>query len=208
LNDPPPALVKRDFAGSEEAGLRHPPSLWWARGRTRAAVGDRGSRAAHPNGSVVVNAANNESKEPTDMHLRHPNLNAPRQWLNAPSGRQRRFGTHRSKGPAAWVGQGTAWLVHDAARGCYHCYWLVGRPNDHLIECATEPSAAGAVEWARARTPGARIRLADHRTYWAGPDPAPPGFAGTWPPATPPTVIRPRPDFPEIRPRPELARTA
>jgi hypothetical protein len=119
----------------------------------------------------------NETKDLTDMHLRHPHPHAPRQ-------RPRRFGTNRSRGPAAWLGQGTAWLVHDVGRDCYHCYWLVGRPNDHLIESATEPSAPDAVEWARCRTPRARIRLGDHRTYWAGTDPAPRGFEGTWTPAS------------------------
>jgi hypothetical protein len=135
------------------------------------------------------------------MHLRHPHLNAPR-------GRQRRFGTRRSTDPAAWVGQGTAWLGYDAGRDCYHCDWLVGRPNDHLIEHATKLTAADAVEWARARTPRARIRLADHRTYWAGTDPTPPGFAGTWTPARPPATLRPHPASPQTRPRPTLAQTA
>jgi hypothetical protein len=177
-------------------------------GRTRSAVGDRHARAAPASCSAVVNAANNEAKDPTNMHLRHANLYARRHWVNAPSGRQRRLGTRRSKGPAAWVGHGTAWLVYDAARGCYHCYWLVGRPNDHLIEGATEPSAADAVDWARSRTSRARIRLADHRTYWAGTDPAPSGFAGTWTPASRPTPLRPRPVLPDTRPRPALAQTA
>ena len=72
-----------------------------------------------------------------------------------------------------WVGRGTAWLVYDAARGCCHCYWLVGPADDHLVEHAEAPSAAVAVEWARSRTPRARIRLPDHSTYWAGTDPAP-----------------------------------
>jgi hypothetical protein len=135
------------------------------------------------------------------MHLRLPRLDAP-------SGRHRRFGTRRSKDPAAWVGQGTAWLVHDTARDCYHCYWLVGRPNDHVIERATEPSAADAVDWARCRTSKARIRLADHRTYWAGTDPAPPGFAGIWTPASQPATVQPRPLVPETRRLPALAETA
>jgi hypothetical protein len=113
---------------------------------------------------------------------------------------QRPFGTRHSKGRAAWVGQGTASLVHDAGRDCYHCYWLVGRPNEHLIERATEHSATDAVEWARSRTPRARIRLADHRTYWAGTVPAPPGFAGTWTPAGRPTRLRQRPASVEARP--------
>lgn len=146
-----------------------------------------------------MNAVDNEVKEPTDMHLPHPHLNPP-------TGRQRRFGTRRSKDLAAWLGQGTVWLVHDAARDCYHCYWLVGRPNDHLIEGGTEPSAADAVSWARARTPRARIRLADHRTYWAGTDPTPPGFAGTWTPSGPPTTLPPS-RTPETGPRPTLAQT-
>jgi hypothetical protein len=135
------------------------------------------------------------------MHLRH-NL------FNASTDRQRRFGTRRSSGPAAWVGQGTAWLVHDAARDCYHCYWLVGRPNDHVIERATEPSAADAVEWAGSRTPRARIRLADHRTYWAGTGPAPPGFAGIWTPVGRPAALQTRPASVETRPQPALAESA
>jgi len=135
------------------------------------------------------------------MRLRRPILKAPRD-------RQRGFGRRRSKGPSGWVGQGTAWIVHDVGRDCYHCYWLVGRPNDHLIERATKQSAADAVEWARSRTPRARIRLADHRTYWAGTDPTPPGFAGTWPPASRTAILRPRPAFPETRPQPALTQTA
>ncbi len=135
------------------------------------------------------------------MHLRHPHLNAP-------TPQQRRFGARRSRDPARWVGQGTAWLAYDAARDCYHCYWLVGRPNDHLIEESIEPSEADAVEWARSRTTRARIRLADHRTYWAGTDPAPPGFAGTWTPASRPAIVIPRPAPVEARPRPALAQTA
>ena len=94
--------------------------------------------------------------------------------------RRRRFGTRRTQRPAAWIGRGTAWLAYDAARDCYHCYWLVGPADDHLVEHAEAPSAAVAVEWARSRTPRARIRLPDHRTYWAGTEPAPTGFAGTW----------------------------
>ena len=94
--------------------------------------------------------------------------------------RRRRFGTRRTQRPAAWIGRGTAWLAYDAARDCYHCYWLVGPADDHLVENAEAPSAAVAVEWARSRTPRARIRLPDHRTYWAGTEPAPTGFAGTW----------------------------
>ena len=114
----------------------------------------------------------------------------------------------RTKDPTAWVGQGTAWIGHDAARGCYHCHWLVGPAGDHLIERATQPSAADAVEWARSRTPRARIRLGDHRTYWAGTDPSPPGFAGTWTPDSPPATLRPLPAFLQPRPRPRLAHTA
>lgn len=132
------------------------------------------------------------------MHPAHPRISDL-------TGRQRRFGTRRSKDPAAWVGQGTAWLVYDAARDCYHCYWLVGRPNEHPIERSTEPSAADAVVWARARTPRARIRLADHRTYWAGTDPTPPGFAGTWTQDSGSTTLRPRPVVPATRPRSALA---
>ena len=110
------------------------------------------------------------------MQRQHAQLGALRHLLP-------RFGPRRRKDPAARIGHGTAWLVHDAARDCFHCYWLVGQPNEHLIEHATEATAANAVQWARSRTPRARIRLADHRTYWAGTEPAPPGFAGTWPAA-------------------------
>jgi hypothetical protein len=138
-------------------------------------------------------------KEPSDMDLRHPHRSAP-------TVRLRRFGS-RPKDPAAWVGQGTAWLVYDAGRDCYHCYWLVGPADDHLIERATEQSAADAVEWARPRTPNARIRLGDHRTYWAGTDRSPPGFAGTWTPANPPPTVRPLPAFLESCPRPTPAQT-
>ena len=119
------------------------------------------------------------------MHLRQSHLKAPR-------GR-RRFGSRRAKDPAARIGQGAAWLVHDAARDCYHCYWLVGPSTDHLVERAIQPSAADAVDWARCRTSRARIRLADHRTYWAGTHPSPPGFAGIWAPASQPTALLPQP---------------
>ena len=98
------------------------------------------------------------------------------------------FGTHRTQRPTAWVGQGAAWLVHDAARDCYHCYWLVGPANAHLLEHTDALSAAVAVEWAQSRTPRARIRLPDHRTYWAGTDPSPGGFAGAWTAAGPTTT--------------------
>ncbi len=105
-----------------------------------------------------------------------------------------------------WVGQGTAWLVYDATRGCYHCYWLVGPADDHLIEHAEALNAAVAVEWARSRTPKARIRLPDHRTYWAGIDPAPGGFAGAWTAAGPTTAgpesTPPREDSPAPGPQP------
>ena len=131
-----------------------------------------------------MNLVDNEAKDPTDMHLPHPHLEALR-------GHRRRFGTRREKGREAWIGQGTAWLVHDAARDCYHCHWLVGPSTDHLIERAMHPSAADAVEWAGVRTPRARIRLADHRTYWAGTGPTPPGFAGIWAPASRPTSLLP-----------------
>ena len=95
--------------------------------------------------------------------------------------------------------QGTVWLVYDAARDRYHCYWLVGPADDHLLEHAEAPSAALAVEWARSHTPRARIRLPDHRTYWAGTDPAPGGFAGTWTAASPTTTPLPRHVSPKTR---------
>lgn len=82
------------------------------------------------------------------------------------------------------VGQGTAWLLFDAGGDLfqYQCYWYGGSCGDHLLDHARTPAAADAVEWATARTPRARIRLPDHRTYWAGTAPDPGGFAGTWPP--------------------------
>jgi hypothetical protein len=121
------------------------------------------------------------------MHQNRSQLNAPRH--QAPRYRpRRRFGTRRTQRPAAWIGHGTAWLVHDADRDCYHCYWLVGPANGHLVEHADAPNAGVAVEWARSRTPRARIRLPDHRTYWAGTDPAPAGFAGSWTAAIPTTT--------------------
>jgi len=75
---------------------------------------------------------------------------------------------------------GTAQLVYDQAADVYHCYWFGGRGDDQLIEHTEVPTAADAVAWAGARTPRARIRLPDHRTYWAGTAPCPGGFAGIW----------------------------
>ena len=90
------------------------------------------------------------------------------------------FRARWDKSPARWIGQGEAWLVFDAGRDVYHCYWFVGPANDHPVERTDAPNAASAVEWARSRTPAARIRLPDHRTYWAGTLPSPAGFTGTW----------------------------
>ena len=147
-----------------------------------------------------MNVAQQGRKKPTRHAPKRSHLNAPtRHAASAPAG---------PNAQPPWVGQGTAWLVYDAARDCYHCYWLVGPADDHLVEHTEAPSAAVAVEWARSRTPRARIRLPDHRTYWAGTDPAPGGFAGTWTAASRPATLRPRPAFPETRPRPALAQTA
>jgi hypothetical protein len=63
------------------------------------------------------------------------------------------------------------------------------RKGDHAGGHAADAlSAAVAVEWARSRTPRARIRLPDHRTYWAGTDPSPGGLAGAWTAAGPTTT--------------------
>jgi hypothetical protein len=91
----------------------------------------------------------------------------------------RRFAAH---GP-----RGIAHLVYDQAADVYQCYWFGGRSADHLIEHSEVTTAADAVAWAEARTPRARIRLPDHRTYWAGTAPSPDGFAGIWKP-TPSTA--------------------
>jgi hypothetical protein len=107
-----------------------------------------------------------------------PHLSPPR------PGRRRRVGTRRDLDPGAWLGHGIVSLVCDTSGDSYHCYWLVGPAEDHVVEQGTASSAAGAIEWARARTPRVRIRLPDHRTYWAGTDPDPGGFAGPWTAAT------------------------
>jgi hypothetical protein len=88
---------------------------------------------------------------------------------------------------------GIAQLVFDKDAGVYHCYWLAGRSDDHLVEHAQVATAAEAVAWAAARTPRARIRLPDHRTYWAGTGPNPGGFAGIWQAAPPTTSSTPYP---------------
>ncbi len=123
---------------------------------------------------------------------RAENVSGLRRWLRFRTGAE----------PSRAVGEGTAWLVFDAGGDLYQyqCYWFGGRCGDHLLEHARSATAADAVKWATARTPRTRIRLADHRTYWAGAAPKPAGFAGTWTPDRPeryPTV-RPRP--PEQRP--------
>ncbi len=93
-------------------------------------------------------------------------------------------------------------------RDCYHCYWLVGPADDHLVEHTNAPSAAVAVEWARSRTPRARIRLPDHHTYWGGPDPAPGGFPGAWTAAGPTTTPPAGHLSPETPPHRAVAETA
>jgi hypothetical protein len=111
------------------------------------------------------------------MDPQRPHPKTPRQQRR---GRPR---TRRTQRPGTWIGQGIASLVFDTANDSYQCYWLVGPAQDHLIDHYLAPSAIDAVEWARSRTSRARIRLPDHRTYWAGTDPTPGGFAGTWKPA-------------------------
>lgn len=93
----------------------------------------------------------------------------------------------RSDSRARSAGQGSAWLIFDAGGDLYRyqCYWFGGSCDDHLLEHARVRTATDAVTWARARTPRARIRLPDHRTYWAGTGQQPPGFAGTWVPDRP-----------------------
>lgn len=82
------------------------------------------------------------------------------------------------------TGHGTAWLIFDAGGDLfmYQCYWFGGQGGDHLLEHARASSATEAVVWAAARTPRARIRMADHRTYWAGQEADPGGFSGVWEP--------------------------
>jgi hypothetical protein len=92
------------------------------------------------------------------------------------------FRSRGSADPNDHIGQGIASLVFDAAADGYHCYWLVGPSADHLIEQAQVATASEAVSWAAARTPRARLRSPDHQTRWAGTDPTPGGFAGTWQP--------------------------
>jgi hypothetical protein len=110
----------------------------------------------------------------------------------------------KDQNPQAWLGKGTAWLVFDAKRNSYQCYWQVGPADDHVVEHAIVASAEAAVEWAETRTPRARIRLPDHQTYWAGTDPSPEGYAGIWAPgpAQAATTL-PLPSGPEV-----LAQTA
>jgi hypothetical protein len=84
--------------------------------------------------------------------------------------------------------RGTAQLVYDQAADVYQCYWFGGPADDHLIEHMEVATAAEAVAWAEGRTPRARIRLPDHRTYWAGASPSPGGFAGVWKPSASPTT--------------------
>lgn len=100
---------------------------------------------------------------------------------------RRRFGRRGASKASPAVGQGTAWLIFDAGGDLfrYHCYWFGGRGGDHLIEHARLVTASDAVGWAAARTPRARIRLPDHRSYWAGSGPSPGGFAGVWQAARP-----------------------
>ena len=86
--------------------------------------------------------------------------------------------------PARMSGKGTAWIVFDAGGDLfkYRCYWFGGPCEDHLVESTGVATDVDAVSWAAARTPMVRIRLPDHRTYWAGTRPAPTGFFGTWRP--------------------------
>jgi hypothetical protein len=99
--------------------------------------------------------------------------------IDPPNGQGRRRSPRSRTGS---VGKGTAWLVFDAGGDLYQyqCYWFGGSCGDHLLEHSRAATAADAVKWATARTPQARIRLSDHRTYWAGTGPNPGGFAGTW----------------------------
>jgi len=82
--------------------------------------------------------------------------------------------------PARHAGQGIVSLIYDASRHVYSCYWFIGASEDGLIDHCVAPDAAAAVEWARIRSGRVRIRTPDRRTYWAGADPAPGGFAGIW----------------------------
>ena len=87
---------------------------------------------------------------------------------------------------------GIAELVFNKDAGVYHCYWLADAPTT-IWGDAQVATAAEAVAWAAARTPRARIRLPDHRTYRAGTGPNPGGFAGIWQAAPPTTSSTPYP---------------
>jgi hypothetical protein len=91
------------------------------------------------------------------------------------------------KGSARTSRRGTAWLVFDSANDLYQyrCYWMNGPGGDHMVESGNAATDVDAVAWAAARTPNARIRMPDHRTYWAGIAPSPGGFAGAWRPSRP-----------------------
>ncbi|MHB8505225.1 MAG: hypothetical protein ACYDEN_05825, partial [Acidimicrobiales bacterium] len=73
----------------------------------------------------------------------------------------------------------------------YQCYWFGGRGEGHVLEHARVPTDVEAVAWGLARTPSVRIRLPDHRTYWAGSAPNPGGFFGTWAPTQAPLPSAP-----------------
>ena len=137
--------------------------------------------------SVVANAALQGRRKPTDMHQSVPTSMLP-DAASAPTG---------PNAQPPWVGRGTAWLVYDAAP------WLLSlllagragrRPPGRARRGAQRRGGSGMGPVSH---PRARIRLPDHRTYWAGTDPAPGGFAGAWTaagrtttPATGPPVPR------------------
>ena len=122
-----------------------------------------------------------------------------------------RFQSRSRDRPERSAGRGTAWLIFDAGGDLfqYRCYWMGGPTGDHLVESARVATDIDAADWAAVRTPSARIRLPDHRTYWAGTAPAPRGFAGIWQPTRPehhPAVESPAFESPWRVPEPSSLR--
>ena len=78
---------------------------------------------------------------------------------------------------AGGSGQGSAWLVADQDDGDHISYWYTDKRGDRLAEQTRATTATLAVGWARVRPSQATISLPDHRTYWTGNAPTPPGIA-------------------------------
>lgn len=82
---------------------------------------------------------------------------------------------------------GTVWLAFDAGDGLYRyrCDWFGGPVDGHLLEQAGVAAQADAAARGLERSPSVRIRLPDHRTYWAGLVPDPGALAGSCTPRLP-----------------------